>query len=263
MLFTHEQVSRLNSLELTVYHAIQKLEQRILTMRIRELAQETHVSTTVVLNFCKKMNCAGWSEFKLKYREHILKPRAAEQLPSVTPMKPIIEFLQFHAQEESRRDAIDAVVRQIIHARKVIFIGEGPSGVLAKYASWYLSSLGKSSYYNNSPRYTIAQEDHSQTVLIALSVSGETDTTVNRLFRFKELGATVVAVTNTGQNTVSSLADLSLCYHITPESLWINDQYDSYHVNLTSQIPVIYFIETIAKRYHQLINSGSQEHGTY
>jgi DNA-binding MurR/RpiR family transcriptional regulator len=40
-------------------------------MRIRELAEETHVSTSTILRFCRKLNCEGFSEFKPKIKLHL------------------------------------------------------------------------------------------------------------------------------------------------------------------------------------------------
>jgi DNA-binding MurR/RpiR family transcriptional regulator len=37
-------------------------------MRIRELADETYVSTATILRFCRKVNYEGFSEFKVKLK---------------------------------------------------------------------------------------------------------------------------------------------------------------------------------------------------
>ncbi|MCM3160687.1 hypothetical protein [Metabacillus litoralis] len=37
-------------------------------MRIRNLADETHVSTSTIMRFCKKLNCEGFSELKVKQK---------------------------------------------------------------------------------------------------------------------------------------------------------------------------------------------------
>ncbi len=40
-------------------------------MKIRELAEEVHVSTTTILRFCKKVGCEGYSEFRLKLKQEV------------------------------------------------------------------------------------------------------------------------------------------------------------------------------------------------
>ena len=67
-MFKYEQVKDLNDLELEVYNYIMRHQEKVLEMKIRELAEGSHVSTTTVLRFCKKMGCNGYSEFKVKYK---------------------------------------------------------------------------------------------------------------------------------------------------------------------------------------------------
>ncbi len=40
-------------------------------MKVRELAEEVHVSTTTILRFCKKVGCEGYSEFRLKLKQEV------------------------------------------------------------------------------------------------------------------------------------------------------------------------------------------------
>ncbi|WP_441299921.1 MurR/RpiR family transcriptional regulator [Breznakia sp. PFB1-11] len=44
-------------------------------MKIRDVAEAAHVSTTTVLRFCKKVGCDGYAEFKIKYRMELEKKR--------------------------------------------------------------------------------------------------------------------------------------------------------------------------------------------
>ncbi len=41
---------------------------KVAYMRIRELADKTHVSTATILRFCRKLNCEGFSEFKIRLK---------------------------------------------------------------------------------------------------------------------------------------------------------------------------------------------------
>ena len=72
-MFKYEQVKDLNDLELEVYNYIMRHQEKVLEMKIRELAEGSHVSTTTVLRFCKKMGCNGYSEFKVKYKMYPVK----------------------------------------------------------------------------------------------------------------------------------------------------------------------------------------------
>ena len=63
-MFSYEVIQSLNNLELSLYEYIMKNNKKVIYMRIRELADEAHVSTTTILRFCKKLNCEGFSEYK-------------------------------------------------------------------------------------------------------------------------------------------------------------------------------------------------------
>lgn len=70
-MFTHEMVRSFNQLEMDVYNYILQNEDKVIYMKVRELADAVHVSTTTVLRFCKKAGCEGYSEFRLKLKQEL------------------------------------------------------------------------------------------------------------------------------------------------------------------------------------------------
>lgn len=56
-MFTHEIVKSFNQLEMDVYNYIVQNEEQVIHMKVRELADAVHVSTTTILRFCKKAGC--------------------------------------------------------------------------------------------------------------------------------------------------------------------------------------------------------------
>ncbi|MDN5681930.1 MAG: transcriptional regulator, partial [Ewingella sp.] len=70
-MFTYKEISTLNELELMVYNTIIKNTDKVMYMTIRELADAAGVSTTTVLRFCKKMNCDGYSEFRIRFKLYL------------------------------------------------------------------------------------------------------------------------------------------------------------------------------------------------
>jgi len=69
-MFSYNKIQSLNELELSLYNYIMKNSEKVVYMRIRELAKEAHVSTTTILRFCKKLDCEGFTEFKLKFNNN-------------------------------------------------------------------------------------------------------------------------------------------------------------------------------------------------
>ena len=58
-MFTHSAIASLNNLEMMVYNYVIKNRDKVMYMTIRELADAAGVSTTTILRFCRKLNCAG------------------------------------------------------------------------------------------------------------------------------------------------------------------------------------------------------------
>ena len=48
-MFTHEMIKSFNQLEMDVYNYIISNEEKVVYMKVRELAEEVHVSTTTIL----------------------------------------------------------------------------------------------------------------------------------------------------------------------------------------------------------------------
>lgn len=70
-MFSNEIIASFNDLETSIYHYICQNKEKIPYMRIRELADETHVSTATILRFCRKLNCEGFTEFKIKFKLYL------------------------------------------------------------------------------------------------------------------------------------------------------------------------------------------------
>ena len=69
--FTYSQVESLNETETYVYNYVVKNTKKVLNESIRELANDTHVSTATVMRFCKKMGCDGFTELKYRLKENV------------------------------------------------------------------------------------------------------------------------------------------------------------------------------------------------
>ena len=111
-MFKYEQVKDLNDLELEVYNYIMRHQEKVLEMKIRELAEGSHVSTTTVLRFCKKMGCNGYSEFKVKYKMYL------NEVPNQAKKEDIRVLVNFfyRADTEEFNKQLDEVASLIYYA---------------------------------------------------------------------------------------------------------------------------------------------------
>lgn len=236
-MFKYEYVQQLNDLELEVYNYVVKQKEKVLTMKIRELASEVHVSTTTVLRFCKKMQCNGYSEFLFRYRMYL--EDADTGIVQREDLSLLLEFLKKMQLPEAEA-RLNEVIHYITEAEKVIFLGIGNSGILAKYGARYLSSVGKTSQYVDDPFYPVPRNYYEGTVIIVLSVSGETPELLDQIRRFSNFNCTLIAITNTETSTIAKMADIILTYYFPMDKL-------KFEINITTQIPTMYFLERIGK----------------
>lgn len=239
-MFNYEVLQSYNDLEMMVYNYVMKHKDEVKYMTIRELAEAVHVSTSTVVRFCKKTGCDGYSEFKVHFKMY-LKEEKRKRLEQ-TRDNGIDEIMRFFHDVTSTKyeEVISEVTLAIREAKQLIFIGIGTSGILGKYGARYFSNLGKFSQYIEDPYYPI-QGDMESAVVIALSESGETLQTLKLAERLKRHNCSLLSITNRASCTLAKMSDYNLSYFISRRM--VNDEY-----NITTQVPVIYLLETIGRR---------------
>lgn len=244
-MFTYELLSNFNELELSIYNCIIKNRDHLSHMKIKDLADEAHVSTGTVLRFCKKLGCSGYSEFKLRYKAYLDKENVAlEDMDELT-------FRSFIADVHSNefQKSFDSAFKLLQASKRIIFIGIGSSGILGKYGARFFSNIGRFSFYVEDPFLPILQDLTEGTVTIALSVSGSTKETLSLANQMKERGSVLITITNSPDSILAKLSDCNIFYRVP--KIMAGD------TNITTQVPVIYILEMLARKLYTK-NSGSK-----
>lgn len=242
-MFTYEQIQSLNDLEFGVYNYVIQHIVDVRTMKIRELADNAHVSTTTVLNFCNKMGCKGYSEFKIKLQLMHEKEELAELTDDTVAMMDFFKKIN----TDDFKDQINHSAEIIANASSVFFYGIGSSGILGQYGARYLSNMGIYATHINDPFYPIPQEVRDNTILIVLSVSGETSMVLHRVSEYKQNNFKIISITNSDSSTLSKISDGAVGYYMPIEKK------GPIH-NITTQVPVIHIIETLARKAFEIKN---------
>lgn len=237
-MFNYEILKSLNDMEMLVYDYLMKNKEKVTYMTVRELADEVHVSTATVMRFCRKAGFDGYSEFKVKFKMFLNEEKNKKHQVN-EDIQEIQEYFQKISSEIHQKE-LDEIADVVRDAKQVIFIGLGTSGILGKYGAIYFSNLKKFSQYIEDPYFPI-MEGMSDAVVIALSVSGETEQVVQMASDFKKNKCKIISITNKSVSTLSKLSDYSLSYYVTDHDM-------GNHINTTTQIPVIYLIEAIGRR---------------
>lgn len=239
-MFSYEILQSYNELEMLVYNYVMEHKEEVKYMTIRELAGEIHVSTSTIVRFCKKTGCEGYSEFRLQFKMFLKEEKEnKKKVPKDNGMDEIMYFLHTVTSTEYEK-SIDEVTQIIQGAEQLIFVGIGTSGILGKYGARYFSNLGKYSQHIEDPYYPIGKDMHA-TVVVALSESGETQQTLKLTERFKQHNCKILSITNGSSSTLAKISDYNLSYYVSKRL--VQEEY-----NITTQVPVIYLLETIGRR---------------
>ena len=236
-LFNHSAVASLNNLEMMVYNVVIKNRDKVMYMTIRELADAAGVSTTTVLRFCRKLECEGYSEFRVRFKLYLAQ---SEPQPANFGASEIISFFKSVNNDEFDR-LLDQATDIILASERIIFVGVGTSGSLAKYGARFLSNVGKFSNHVDDPYFPVTNDMAKNALAIVLSVSGETEEILRFASQFSLHHCKVMSITSHEHSALAKLADFNLSWHI-PQTR-ISGGYD-----LTTQIPVIYILETLGRK---------------
>lgn len=163
MEFTYSQVESLNETETYVYNYVVKNTKKVLSESIRELANDTHVSTATVMRFCKKMGCEGFTELKYRLKE-------SEEMQE-TKENNVADQFGYFIEKVRSSDYLDSIQRAaeiIKRSDSILTLGIGTTGDFAKYTSRLLSGVGYCCYGVDGAAYPVQRvaEGH-QGVIIA------------------------------------------------------------------------------------------------
>jgi len=82
-----------------------------------------------------------------------------------------------------------------------------------------------------------------ESIIIILSVEGETDILIENSEIIKQCNSTVVSITNSKSSTLAKISDYNISYYIQRE----RTVYKKMKVDITSQLPAVYIVEALAK----------------
>jgi len=196
MMFSNQVLNQFSELDYEVYNFILKNSEKIPYMTIREFANEAHVSTTTITRFCRKVNCNGFSEFKIRFK---MEQESTKTIRQGFDFSSILDFFQ-RIETESFHEQLKSIANIIAEIPK-------------------------------------------ESIIIILSVEGETDVLIENSEIIKQSNSTVVSVTNSKNSTLARISDYNISYYIQGE----RTDYKKMKVDITSQIPAVYIVEALAK----------------
>ena len=236
-MFSYEEIQKYNETDMRIYRYIVAHLEQIAYMTIRELAKAVQVSTSTIVRFCEKNHSSGYSEFK-----EVLKRDAVFQqiCPPSEALQALSDFFT-RANSSAFEEKLLFAIGELRRAEQILFIGMGSSGTLAKYGARFFSNLGHFAVGLEDALYPIETFRCRSTVVVALSESGETQRLIEAVNQFRQKHCCVMSITNSPVSTLARLSDWNVSYDLNHSR--INGGY-----NATTQVPVLFILEALAKR---------------
>lgn len=218
-----EIIDDLSPSEMKVAKYILNYSDEIVGMPIGELAEKSNVSKAAVVRLSKTLGFSGYRDFAIEIAGEMASQRTDDnEYTDIQPgdkldtiiknvclnnRKAIEDTLQVLDFEEVKK-----AVNVIHKAKQILFFGVGASGVVALDAALKFMRIGKycQSYADPHLHVTAAANLDKGDVAVAISYSGETRDILESARVAKQSGATIIAVTKYGKNTLSEAADIKL-----------------------------------------------------
>lgn len=107
--------------------------------------QTSHVSTTSILRFCQKLRFDGFTEFKIKLRLYL---ESSENSNILNKKSSLNEFLE-RILNQNFDNKINEIATVIAKSENIIYLGNGTSGILARFGALHFSGLKKFFFHIN------------------------------------------------------------------------------------------------------------------
>lgn len=216
---------------------LSKKPQKVVFQTAKQLSELIKVSEASIIRFAKALEYENYTElqtecqsylldheddysfvdrlkiFENGNRDNILKDVSSNDINNIMKLlnEPFVKNFE-------------KAVAKIDNARTVYITGSRASGPLSEYLAYYLNFLRP-----NVVSLSYSYEDHfdkildctSEDVIIGISMSRYTIRTIDILNSTKDMGATVIGVTDSRASPIAEIADISLiCETESPSFFW-------------------------------------------
>jgi DNA-binding MurR/RpiR family transcriptional regulator len=201
--------NKLTNSEQKVFTYIYENQQKVMKMKISDLAKETFTSKTVIINLAQKLGFEGFSD--LKY--HLKSASYAED------DRKVLEDLQYNLKQNIEKtfvvieaDLYKKITREILEAKTVYVFARGTSKAAGSYLNHLLLTIGiKCVFVDDYNLLTLVSKTlESDELVILISLSGNTEKILEVANIAKVKGVKTIAITSFGNNELTKISDYTL-----------------------------------------------------
>ncbi|MGM0904033.1 MAG: MurR/RpiR family transcriptional regulator [Bacillota bacterium] len=190
--------------------------EEISQLSISQIAKKNHLSPATITRFCQKLSFSGFNEFKHELKRYIDLKNRPTKTSDIKEIDYFSKLYQNHLEiiEGTFRNITYPVLQEAVSllnaAKKVHVYGIGNSGIAAQEFKWKFFRIGVNVESITDPHQAVmdaalASED---SLIIGISVSGQTKEVIDAVKIAKQQGATILAITSEKTSELAQLADL-------------------------------------------------------
>lgn len=199
--------------EQKLYNYIKKNFEQIVYQSLTEIAIACQVGEATVLRFCRKLGYKGYQEFKLSLAQELSTHEKSGNDDTYIDKvrKNMVQAVDdtYELVDDVRlQEAID----RIYEANTVVVYGVSSSGIAGLDMQNRLMRIGMNIETITDSHNQVIRSNSvtSETVIIAISLTGSTKDVIEAVKIGKTNGATVIAITNYSESPLTSDADIVL-----------------------------------------------------
>jgi DNA-binding MurR/RpiR family transcriptional regulator len=195
--------------------------EKIVSMSVTELSEETGVSEGSIINFCRGIGLSGFQQMKLSLAQEIVQPVQFihEDLSRDDDMDTICRKV-FHSGIQALRDSLSVLrpgdlsraVDTVRAAKRVEIYGIGSSAPIAEDTHYRMLRIGLDArvVIDSHVQAISASRCDPDVAVLTISHSGATHETVAATRLAKEAGANTIVITNFARSPIQAYADVVL-----------------------------------------------------
>ncbi|QED49848.1 MurR/RpiR family transcriptional regulator [Cytobacillus dafuensis] len=221
--FIEESIHTFKPTEKKAAEYILKYPDKVVNLSVQKLAEKAKVSEATIIRLSKSLKCKGFQELKLRIAYELAKSENTNSLyddiPSDDSMKSFIQSVSQNNIQSIQNtllvlseEDLEKAVLLISNARQVAVYGIGASAIIAQDFKQKLTRINRwcEAAFDGDTQLTVSANLSEQDVAFGISYSGQTKDVIESVKVAKENGASIITLTKSGDNPLSSLADVKL-----------------------------------------------------
>ncbi|PCR98739.1 MurR/RpiR family transcriptional regulator [Lactococcus fujiensis] len=180
----------------------------IIENNLTDLAQVLHCSGTSIIRLCQKLGFTGFSEFKYESQRLLKLGQSTNEISFLAELNNYIKYLSSDLMQNKIVDFANK-----IHDAKYIYIaGVEASKFLSEYFCHKLNQIDYAAVHVSDDTLLDLLPNllSRQSVVIYISISGQTKRLINSARKANMTGATVLSITNAQSSPLSILSKINI-----------------------------------------------------